>query len=48
MMGPWVMVGDFNQVVSLEDKRRGSHRWWNKARKLQRTLDVCGMMDLGF
>lgn len=37
---PWLMMGDFNQVLELEDKRGGSQRLWSNAKKLWNSSDV--------
>lgn len=45
---PWVLVGDFNQVLDDVDKREGLQSRSSKAQKLWDVWDTYGMIDLGF
>lgn len=45
---PWLLVGDFNQVLSEEDKLGGRAVSWRKTKSLLDTLDACSLLDLGF
>ncbi|KAK9991263.1 hypothetical protein SO802_026248 [Lithocarpus litseifolius] len=45
---PWALMGDFNEVLSDEEKYGGNpicQRW---ARAIKERVDDCHMMDLGF
>ena len=45
---PWLMLGDFNEVLSSEDKFGGNQVNLNMALQFKDCLDVCNMLDLGF
>ena len=45
---PWLMLGDFNEVLCGEDKFGGNHVNLNKALEFKNFLDECNMLDLGF
>ena len=45
---PWLMVGDFNEVLSGEDKFGGNHINLNRALEFKSCLDSCNFVDLGF
>ena len=45
---PWLMIGDFNEVLSDDDKFGGNHVNLNKALEFKDCLDECNMVDLGF
>lgn len=45
---PWVILGDFNQPISPQDKFGGSPFNWNCAQKLLDTVHDCNLIDLGF
>lgn len=44
----WVMLGDFNEVLSSNDKFGGNPICISQALRFKECLDDCGMMDLGF
>lgn len=45
--GPWMLVGDFNEILLPSDVRGGSF-YSNRALKFGDILDACSMVDLGF
>ena len=45
---PWVMAGDFNEVLMGEDKFRGTSVNISRALRFQDCLDSCRMIDIGF
>lgn len=45
---PWVLAGDFNEVLMGEDKYRGRAVNINRALHFQDCLDSCRMIDRGF
>lgn len=45
---PWVIAGDFNEILLGEDKFGGRPINVNRALKFQECLNDCGMIDLGF
>ena len=45
---PWLMIGDFNEVLSDDDKFGGNHVNLNRALEFKDCLDKCNMVDLGF
>lgn len=44
---PWVVGGDFNEVLSNEEKT-GAPRPERQMMAFRETLDECGLRDLGF
>ena len=45
---PWVMFGDFNELLSNDDKSGGNPVNMSRALLFKDYLDSCGMIDLGF
>ena len=45
---PWIMAGDFNEVLIGEDKFGGRLINISRAINFQECLNACGMIDLGF
>ena len=45
---PWLMLGDFNEVLSGDDKFGGNGVNLNRALEFKECLDECNMLDLGF
>lgn len=45
---PWVVKGDFNQLVLPEEKKGGSQRYKDKANRLGVLIDWCELVDMGF
>ena len=45
---PWIMLGDFNEVLSSEEKLEGKPINAYRARLFQECINECGLMDIGF
>ena len=45
---PWLLVGDFNEVLSSEDKFGGLPVRLGRSQLFNNCLNDCGMIDLGF
>lgn len=45
---PWIIVGDFNEVLVEEDKFGGRMISANRSLIFKECLDFCNMVDLGF
>ena len=45
---PWLMLGDFNEVLCDDDKFGGNHVNLNRVLEFKDCLDKCNMLDLGF
>ena len=45
---PWLMVGDFNELLSCHDKLGGNSLNSRRVQLFKDCLDSCGMLDLGF
>ena len=45
---PWLLLGDFNEVLSSEDKFGGRSINLNRALDFKECLDTCSLLDLGF
>lgn len=45
---PWVITGDFNEVLMGDDKLGGSPINISRALQFQECLDTCRMIDIGF
>lgn len=45
---PWCCVGDFNEILKIEEKRGGRIRPHNQMQAFRDVLDFCGFVDLGF
>ncbi|XP_059436723.1 uncharacterized protein LOC132169761 [Corylus avellana] len=46
--GPWVCIGDFNEIISLDEKFGGSGRQRSLMEAFQRALEDCELSDLGY
>ena len=44
----WLLLGDFNEVLSSEDKLGGRRVNLNRALDFKACLDSCNLLDLGF
>ena len=44
----WLMIGDFNEVLCVEDKFGGNQININRAMEFKACLDSCSFVDLGF
>ncbi|XP_075668491.1 uncharacterized protein LOC142638352 [Castanea sativa] len=45
---PWLMLGDFNELLSSQDKFGGNPLITSRVLLFKECLDSCGMVDLGF
>lgn len=45
---PWAHMGDFNEVLSEEEKSGGNPICQRRVRAIQDCMNECHMMDLGF
>ncbi|XP_075659168.1 uncharacterized protein LOC142629059 [Castanea sativa] len=45
---PWLMLGDFNEMLSSSDKLGGNPLIPRRVQMFKDCLDSCGMVDLGF
>ena len=45
---PWVIFGDFNEILHLDEKLGGKERDSNQMDAFRETLNACGLYDLGF
>lgn len=45
---PWALMGDFNEVLSEEEKSGGNHISQRRVRAIQDYMDTCHMLDVGF
>lgn len=41
-------MGDFNKVLTEEEKSGGNHISQRRVRAIQYCMDICHMIDLGF
>jgi hypothetical protein len=45
---PWICIGDFNEVVGMDEKMGGSVRSENQIKNFQSVLTDCELADLGY
>ena len=45
---PWLVLGDFNEILSEEDKFGGRRLNLNRAIEFKDCIDSCNLLDLGF
>ena len=45
---PWLLLGDFNEILCREDKYGGRQVHINRALEFKDCIDNCNMIDLGF
>lgn len=45
---PWVYIGDFNEVLSVNEKEGGAHRSSLQIANFRQCLDSTGLRDFGF
>ncbi|KAF4347816.1 hypothetical protein G4B88_012929 [Cannabis sativa] len=45
---PWICGGDFNEILSINEKKGGSDRSMSAMTEFQNALDRCSLADLGF
>lgn len=48
MTRPWLLLGDFNQVLRESEKRGGGPLRGNGATRFANKIATCGLLDLGF
>lgn len=46
--GPWLVGGDFNNVLNSSEKVGGNNMNRNRTRHLWDCINKCGLIDLGF
>lgn len=44
----WLLVWDFYQVLTKNDKQGGGYRCFKKANQLWDMIETCSLIDLGF
>ena len=47
-MLPWVIFGDFNEILHVDEKLGWKERDSNQMEAFRESLNVCGLFDLGF
>ncbi|XP_060961854.1 uncharacterized protein LOC133032051 [Cannabis sativa] len=45
---PWVCGGDFNEILSINEKKGGADRSLSAMSDFQQALDKCSLVDMGF
>jgi len=45
---PWLVIGDFNEIVCVSEKEGGSLRQRQQMKNFTETLNWCGLRDIGF
>uniref|UniRef100_A0A803P9I4 Reverse transcriptase n=1 Tax=Cannabis sativa TaxID=3483 RepID=A0A803P9I4_CANSA len=45
---PWICDGDFNEILSMNEKKGGANRSMSAMNDFQQALDKCSLVDLGF
>ncbi|XP_075653649.1 uncharacterized protein LOC142624031 [Castanea sativa] len=48
ILAPWICVGDYNEILSFEEKQGGIPKPLNRIEAFVATLLHCGLKDLGF
>ncbi|XP_061372953.1 uncharacterized protein LOC133315365 [Gastrolobium bilobum] len=47
VVGPWMMMGDFNEIVSFKEKKGGASINFTRCSKFCSVLNDCNVMDIG-
>ena len=45
---PWLVAGDFNEIISNSEKKGGNNRSYAQMQRFREALDACSFMDLGY
>ena len=45
---PWCCIGDFNELLHVQEKRGRQPRAYSLMQTFRDVLDHCGFMDLGY
>lgn len=45
---PWMCFGDFNEIVSMEEKMEGARRSQRQMGDFRDAINQCGFKDLGY
>ena len=45
---PWLVIGDFNELTRMSEKKGGSSRPRQQMMRFVETIDYCGLKDMGF
>ena len=45
---PWLVIGDFNEIISMSEKEGGSSRRRQQLANFVETINLCGLRDIGF
>ncbi|XP_024021734.1 uncharacterized protein LOC112091706 [Morus notabilis] len=45
---PWVVAGDFNEILFLSKKEGGNNRYYPSMNQFRDTVESCDLVDLGF
>lgn len=45
---PWLYAGDFNKIMTSNEKHGGSRRSQSQMKLFRDVVDKCGFLDLGF
>jgi len=45
---PWLLVGDFNETATLEERNHSSPEMLRRCKRFQQWIDNSGLIDLGF
>lgn len=45
---PWMAIGDFNEVLTVDEKKGGGPLDTSRALRFAEMLDNCDLTDLGF
>lgn len=48
MNGAWVVLGDFNEIVDLEEKKWGVVMNLRKCMRFYERINACNLVDLGY
>ncbi|PON48183.1 Endonuclease/exonuclease/phosphatase [Trema orientale] len=45
---PWLCKGDFNEILTWNEKMGGNYRAWTEMNKFRAALDYCHLQDIGY